>query len=486
MLARLLIRFQRAFRRAGCTLWVAAVALAPSALAEAQSTAAFADEPPPARPSPPARRFALPPPHQFRLDNGLRFLVQRDARQPLFAFVVSYEVGQRDDPPGYEGLAHLVEHLSFRGSRHLGPYQAIRELEKVGVLAWNGATTPDNTVYHAVLPAQYLSLPFWLESERMGFTLERFSGESLALELATVRKEFLLRLRMDEVELALWNRVFPEDHPYRVVEVSDAHRAGLSDVKWFFQAGYRPDKATIVVVGDVEPTLVESLARQYFGPIPNPPISLVRKPTPLRAFPGRERLTISRWTGARRLIMLWPAPVRGSQDDLTLRIAVEIARGARASIGRALRKAGLAEGAQVGLAHRDDSAFLVVEPVFDVKVNYEATEYAIEKYMFELDRQPPSPAVLKAARDAVRLELMRSTEDPLEHAWQHLDALRHGGRPFELSSTLARLDAITAATVSDFARRYFSPYHRFSTWYGDLRFEPTVPLGDSIQYEVFR
>ena len=72
-------------------------------------------------------------------------------------------------------------------------------------------------------------------------------------------------------------------------------------------------------------SLVESLEHRYFGPIPNPPTSLVRKPTPTRAFPGRERLTISRWVGNRRLIMLWPAPIPGSKDDLTLRVAVEIA-----------------------------------------------------------------------------------------------------------------------------------------------------------------
>ena len=465
------------FRRVFRFLWVAASTIVVSAPAEARESAPVVE-------TAPTRGYELSPPREFRLENGLRFLVQRDARQPLFAFAVSYEVGHRDDPPGYEGLAHLVEHLSFRGSRHLGPWQGSRELEKVGVLETNGATGPDNTAYYGLLPSQYLPLAFWVESERMGFTLERFSRESLALELATVRKEVMLR-RLGEVPLTLWSRVFPEGHPYHSIEQPDARAAGLSDVQWFFQAGYRPDRATVVVVGDVDPPLVESLARRYFGPIPNPPISLARRPIPARAFPGRERLTISRLGLGRRLTMVWPAPIPGSRDDLMLRVAVEIARGGRASITTALRKGKHAESAVVGLERRDGAAFLLVDAT-GIRSSFEAVEYAIETYIFNMGRQPPTPAVLKIARDVVRGELVRSTEHPLGHAWRHLDSLRHAGRPFELSSALAELDSITPAGVAEFARRSWSPYRRLSTWSGDLRFEPSVPLGDYIQYEVFR
>jgi zinc protease len=451
------------------------------------AAAPVAAQEPAAAPVPATRAAAeVLPPREFRLQNGLRVLVQRDARQPLVAFVVSYEVGHRDDPPGYEGLAHLVEHLAFRGSRHLGPYQGMRELEKIGALRKNGATGPDNTIYYALLPAQYLPLAFWVESERMGFTLERFSSESLALEAAIVRKEMLLR-RPDEVELTLLGRLFPEGHPYRVTEERDARGAGLSDVQWFFQAGYRPDKATILVVGDVDPTLVESLARRYFGPIPNPPNALVRRPIPARAFPGRERVTISRLVNTRRLIMVWPAPVPGSRDELTLRVLLRIAVSGRRSVGRALRKAKLAEGADVGLFRHDGATFVVVEPTLNAQSNFHATENAVERYMFDLAEQPPTPDVVKRARDLVKRDFSSDAEDPLEHALLHLDALRHGGRPFNLKSTLARLDSITASDVVALAQKYLDPYHRLSTWYGDLRFEPTVPMGgDYIKYEVFR
>jgi zinc protease len=431
-----------------------------------------------------ARPFELAPAHAFRLENGLRVVVQRDARQPLIAFVVSYEVGHRDDPPGYEGLAHLVEHLSFRGSRHLAPYQALYELERVGALEKNGATGPDNTVYYCTLPAQYLELAFWIESERMGFTLERFSRESLALEQATVRKEMLLR-RQDEVDLAFWSLVFPKGHPYRRTELADARAAGLSDVRWFFQAGYRPDKANIVVVGDVDPALVESLARRYFGPIPNPPTKLARKPIARREFPGRERLSISRLFRGPRLVMLWPAPLPGSADDVALQVAVRIAGMGRTSIGATLHKKKLADGAALDLERWDGAAFFSVEAKFGGRAAFEATEYAIETYLYDLGRQPRTREVLERARADLKHDLLRDTEDPLEHAWLHLDALRHGGRPFDLSKTLGKVHALTAADIMQFAKKYWSPYHRLSMWHGDLRFEPTVQNGDEIQYEVF-
>jgi zinc protease len=477
--------------RRGCrSLGVAALLAVGSARAEPQASSVVAFDDVAEASSTPrkaetVRPFELPAPHEFRLENGLRVVVQRDARQPLFAFVVSYEVGHRDDPPGFEGLAHLVEHLSFRGSRHLAPYQGLYELERVGALDKNGATGPDNTVYYCTLPAEYLELAFWIESERMGFTLERFSQESLALEQATVRKEMLLR-RKDEIDLAFWKHVFPEDHPYRRTELPDARAAGLSDVRWFFQAGYRPDKASIVVVGDVDPALVESLARRYFGPIPNPPTKLTRKPIPPRAFPGRERLSLSRLFRAPRLVMLFPAPLPGSADDLTMRVAVRIASMGRTSIGAALRKKKLAEGADIDLDRSDGAAFLSVEAKFGGRAPYEATEYAIETYLYELGQTPRPRAVLELARGDLKHDLLRSTENPLEHAWLHLDALRYGGRAFDLASTLAKVDAITAAEIMRFATKYWSPYRRFSLWHGDLRFEPTVPSGGDVHYEVFK
>lgn len=85
---------------------------------------------------------------RYTLANGLRVVLQFDDRQPRVAGVMAYDAGGRDDPPGYDGLAHLTEHMTFRGTRHLGDGEAYTTLEAVGARC-NAATTPDHTLYYA-------------------------------------------------------------------------------------------------------------------------------------------------------------------------------------------------------------------------------------------------------------------------------------------------------------------------------------------------
>ena len=151
-----------------------------------------------------------------RLANGLRVIVERDARQPLIAVVIAYDVGQRDDPPGYRELAHLVEHLTFRGSRHLEDGQMVLRLDAAGA-TWNAYTTSDHTVYMTLAPARQSPL-LWLESERMAFAAEGFTQKALDVELGVVRSEWLERgsegvgARLHEFQA---QALYPQGHPYR-------------------------------------------------------------------------------------------------------------------------------------------------------------------------------------------------------------------------------------------------------------------------------
>src|SRR5262245_61200048 len=127
-----------------------------------------------------------------RLANGLRVVIERDPRQPLVAVVVAYDVGQRDDPRGYRELAHLVEHLTFRGTRHLADGEMARRLDAAGAV-WNAYTSADQTAYETLLPARHLPLALWLESERMGFAADAFAASTLEVEREVVRRESVER-----------------------------------------------------------------------------------------------------------------------------------------------------------------------------------------------------------------------------------------------------------------------------------------------------
>jgi zinc protease len=419
----------------------------------------------------PARADGYAPfaaPLDIRLTNGLRIVAQRDARQPLVAFVIAYEVGTRDDPPGYEGLAHLIEHLTYAGSRHLGRYQMARELEHAGALRWNGATGPDYTEYYCLLSARHLALPFWLESERLGFTLERFDRQNLAHEKRILAKEALERAP-SRVELEFALALFPDDHPYRVSRAGedDASDVTLRGAQGFFQRSYRPDNATIVVVGDFDPNTLHVLAQRYFAPIPNPPGSFRRKPPVMRPFRGRERVVVTeRRIPEVKLLMAWPAPPAGSPETETLWVLLDLlSKRGQASIDAAVRPLGVTESVSLVPEQRDGGGYLYLEMALRPEARPDFVEYAVEKLFFRLSRVILSEIEVRRAKDDIRTMTLSHVEDPLDHAQVHLESLRATGRPFRIADRFARVEAVTPASIRAFVKKYFDPVRRLSAWH---------------------
>ncbi len=423
-------------------------------------------------------------PLDFRLPNGLRIVAQRDTRQPLVAFVISYGVGTRDDPPGYEGLAHLVEHLTYEGSRHLAPLQMVRELEHAGALRWNGATGSDTTEYYSLLPARQLALPFWLESERLGFTLERFNESGLAHEKKILARE-VLESAPSRVDLEFARALFPGDHPYRMSDRDTAHRAPLHGVQWFFQRAYRPDNATIVIVGDFDRMALEGLAKRYFGPIPNPPGSFRRTRPEPRSFEGRERVIVTEhFIPEPMLLMAWPAPLEGSPETETFWALMELleTRG-MASIDEAVRGSNVVKSVRVMSDQREGNGLLIFEIPLPAETKPDAVELAVEAHLSRLRSALVPEDDVRRAREYLRMATLSALEDPLEHALQHLETLRSEGRPFRLGDRLARIDAVTAESVRALVRKYIDPRKRLSAWHRWPDDGVKLPATGTVVYE---
>ncbi|HEY3494595.1 MAG TPA: insulinase family protein, partial [Polyangiaceae bacterium] len=193
---------------------------------------------------------------RFRLKNGLDVVLQTDTRSAAVAVIMAYDTGMRDEPSGYDQLAHVVEHMTYEGSRHLEANRAIQLLELAGMQEHNGTTSLDGTSYHSLLPAHALPLVLWIESERMAFTLERFDERALSHQRDVVRNELRPRLGPENTfRLHFLRGLYGKDHPYAksVDPLPDLDAIGIDDARWFFQQGYRPSNAHLVVVGDIDP-----------------------------------------------------------------------------------------------------------------------------------------------------------------------------------------------------------------------------------------
>jgi zinc protease len=242
---------------------------------------------PQATPAPSAPASVLPPAVHVitrKLNNGLEIVMLEDHDAPVINLQVWYHVGSKDELPGHSGFAHLFEHLMFKGSAHVAAEQHSRLIEAMGGFD-NAGTFDDMTVFWETFPSNYLERVLWLEADRLG-SLD-VSEENFKSEREVVEEE--RRVRVDNVPYGrvtedLYAAAFTV-HPYHhltIGSLEDLNQATLDDVRNFFHTYYRPDNATLVIVGDFSTDQAAAWAQKYFGGIPRPaqPIARIAKPEP--------------------------------------------------------------------------------------------------------------------------------------------------------------------------------------------------------------
>jgi zinc protease len=211
---------------------------------------------------------------QFTLPNGLRVIYSQDRSTPIVTVNLWYEVGSRNERPGRSGFAHLFEHMMFQGSAHVKKAEHNQLLERAGA-DFNGSTAEDRTNYYETVPSNRLNLALWLEADRMrslAITEENFENQRQA-----VKEERRLRVDNQPYQAAFTDGLtwpfdstscFPYSHTV-IGSMDDLDGAKLADVQAFFDTYYAPNNATLVVVGDFNPTELRSLVNQYFAGIPS-------------------------------------------------------------------------------------------------------------------------------------------------------------------------------------------------------------------------
>lgn len=209
-----------------------------------------------------------------RLPNGLEIYVYEDHTAPVVSVNLWYRVGSRDEPIGRRGMAHLLEHMMFKGSKRVGPEEHARIIDQVGG-EMNAFTSTDVTVYWNKVPAPYLELVLELEAERMANLV--LTEEHLRTEREVVKEEFRLGLENNPLNLAFerFQAVALAGTPYAwtphgFLEELDA--ITVQDLEAFYRAYYVPNNAVLVVAGDTDLATVRRLAEKHFGSIPPGPV----------------------------------------------------------------------------------------------------------------------------------------------------------------------------------------------------------------------
>ena len=208
---------------------------------------------------------------RFEFTNGLRLLVVENKIAPVFSYQTWFNVGSRDEEPGKSGLAHLFEHMMFKGteSRPQGVFD--RTMESAGARDLNAFTSTDYTAYVASLPVESLELVAQLESDRMtglAITKEQFESEREVVH--NERKQTSENNPEGKMYEELVRLAFPT-HPYGrpvIGFAQDLDAMTVDTCRDFYRGFYAPDHAVICVVGDVKPERVAKVVDKYYGKIP--------------------------------------------------------------------------------------------------------------------------------------------------------------------------------------------------------------------------
>ncbi len=230
---------------------------------------------------------------QHTLPNGLTVLIKPDHRAPTAVHMLWLRVGSMDEVDGASGLAHVLEHMLFKGSASLGPGEFSRRVAALGGRD-NAFTSKDYTAYFQQVPAAQLGAVMALEAER--FATNRWSDAEFAKELEVVKEE--RRLCTDDSPHARLGELFSATqflaHPYRrpiVGWMGDLDSLQPEDARAFYRAWYSPSNAALVVTGDVDPQAVLALAQQHYGALPSR-ATPQRKPRPEPAQQGVRRVAL--------------------------------------------------------------------------------------------------------------------------------------------------------------------------------------------------
>ena len=405
----------------------------------------------------------------YRLPNGLRVVLNEDHSAPLVAVNLWYHVGSKNERVGRTGFAHLFEHMLFSGSEHVGNNEHFRYVQSVGGVL-NGSTFFDRTNYYETLPSNYLALGLWLEADRMGFFLPALTQEKLDIQREVVKEE--RRQRYDNVPYGtfferLLRLAYPPDYPYHwatIGSMEDLEAASLDDVREFFATWYRPDNATLTVVGDFAPDEARRLVEQYFGDIPAggsfPKFDGRRVPA------GHEvRETFASQVQLPRIYRLYHLPVMGHPDWIAADLLTTVLAADKASrLDRVLvHEKQIAQDVGTYVLPTESTGMLLLQATAREGVAIEAIETAIDEEISKLTLHGITEDEVTRAKNRAEMEYAHQLETFDARADLLGMMSTYFGDPTLIRRWLDPYRATTADEIVRAARKYLIPENRVTS-----------------------
>jgi zinc protease len=403
------------------------------------------------------------------LPNGMRILSATDPSSPTVAIQVWYHVGSKDDPPGRSGFAHLFEHIMFKSTKNMKAEMMDRLTEDVG--GFNNAFTADDvTVYFEVVPSNYLETLIWAEADRLsGLNVDEANFKS---ERDVVKEEFrqsVLAPPYGRFEYLLQEKSFLA-HPYKrptIGSIEDLDAASLKDVQDFHATYYRPDNATVVIVGDFDQKQLDTWVDKYIRPIDKPDRPLPRVETKEPERKGETRITEYGANDLPAVGLTYLTPRQSDPDTDALKVADAILSAGESSrlYHSLVYEQQLVAEADASAEEREDVSLFVLTAILSEGKKPEDAEKALLAEIKKLQDTPVSAAELEKAKNQIITEQLRQRETGNGKALALGEAAVLLGDPSRVNTDLARLQSVTAADVQRVMKKYLTDNNRLVLYY---------------------
>jgi len=403
------------------------------------------------------------------LANGMRVLTAPDSSSPTVAIQVWYHVGSKDDPQNRSGFAHLFEHIMFKSTKNMKSEMMDRLTEDVG--GFNNAFTNDDvTVYFEVVPSNYVETLIWAEADRLsGLNVDDANFKS---ERDVVKEEYrqgVLAPPYGRFEYLMQEKSFLE-HPYKrptIGSIENLDAASLKDVQEFHSTYYRPDNATLVVVGDFDPKQLDAWIDKYLAPIAKPSRALPRVKVKEPPRKSEIRLTEYGPNDLPAVGLTYLTPRQADADSDALRVVDVILSGGESSrlYHSLVYTQQLAAEVNSSAETREDASLFVLTAVLSEGKKVEDVEKAMEAEIKKLQDEQVTAAELDKAKNQLITNQLRQRETSNGKALALGEAAVLIGDVARVNTDLERLQAVTAADIQRVMKKYFADTNRLVLYY---------------------
>jgi zinc protease len=400
---------------------------------------------------------------EYRLDNGLRILLAPDESKPTTTVNVTYQVGSRMEKYGETGMAHLLEHLMFKGTPHYPDKTIVQEFAKRG-MRYNGSTNFDRTNYFETFTAGDDNLDWALKMEADRMVNSNIWRQDLDSEMTVVRNE--MEMGENNPTLILLEKMTAaayEWHSYGKSTIgarSDVENVNIEHLQAFYRNFYQPDNAVLIVTGKFDAAKTLARITQYFGGIARPARTLEPLWTVEPVQDGARAVTLSRVGDTPVVAALYHIPQSASDDFPALQVLSDILGDTpNGRLYKALVQQKLAADVGSVTMGLHDPGYALELAVLEKEQPRDKAERALIDTVESIRKMPITETELKRAQKSIANGIERTLDDPVQFGVRLSEAVAAGDwRLIFLNRD--RVAALTVADVQRVAENYFKESNR--------------------------